>query len=138
MDNILWVLFRPAYKLFIPHSSIPSFSIGVTTFLDRYENCLKPLIRKLVVIFPDCQIIVIANGHVLQEKQKTYLRKIEKFCNSFTNIELITHHQPRGLSHLWNQIVQHSQFNGILLLNDDIKIKMNFTEFIRTSGILNK
>lgn len=138
MDSCLWLIARPTNKQFNPHCSLSSLSFGVTTFMNRYEDCFKPLIRKLALIFPECQIIVIANGHVKQSKQQIYLKRITEFCNSFNNIELITYLEPRGLSHLWNQIVQCSKNQKILILNDDIKISMNFRRFITEYGITGK
>ena len=81
-------------------------------------------------MFPECRIIVIANGHVMKQEQQIYLKRIKEFCNSFNNIELITYSEPKGLSHLWNRIVKCSKNQKILILNDDLRIRRNFKKSI--------
>lgn len=135
LEDITWLFFR----LLLKKIKVPSkneFTIGISTFMDRYKTCLKPLLKKVSVLFPRCQIIIIANGHVKGNQQIIYLNKIEKFCKEFSNVKLISFHKPRGLSYLWNQIIENSEYNKILILNDDIKIKMNFPKFVYSSGIL--
>ena len=92
----------------------------------------------MAFLFPECQIIVVANGNVLKEKQQIYLSEIRKFCSLFSNVELIEHSVPMGLSHLWNQIMFKSANRKVLMLNDDLKIRMDFRAFIVKGGILNE
>jgi hypothetical protein len=134
-EDISWFFFKRILEnpKYVKNNS---FTIGITTFMDRFENCLKPLVKKVSILFPHCQIIIIANGHVKSSQQSIYLEKIVRFCKSFNNIELFTFQEPRGLSHLWNHIIKSSQHSKILMLNDDIKIKMKFAKFIDTDGIL--
>ncbi len=114
------------------------FTIAITTFLDRYENSLKPLITKLAVLFPNEDIIIAVNGHVKKDDQLKYLEDITQYCNQFKNVTLIKFIEPKGLSFIWNRIIEKSNTNKILLLNDDVNISPNFAKFIKTSGILNK
>jgi hypothetical protein len=39
------------------------YSIGITTYMDRYETLFKPFLLQLIKIFPDTEIVVTANGH---------------------------------------------------------------------------
>ena len=123
-----------------PEHSVPeiTLTIGITTFLNRYDHYFKPLLIKMAFLFPECQIIVVANGNVLKEKQQVYLSEIRKFCSLFSNVELIEHSVPVGLSHLWNQIMFKSANRKVLMLNDDLKIRMDFRAFIVKGGILNE
>jgi len=123
---------RPDY---VPEITL---TIGITTFLNRYDRCFKPLLTKMAFLFPDCQIIVAANGNVLKEKQQIYLSEMRKFCSSFINVELIEYSDPMGLSHLWNQIIIRSANRQVLMLNDDLQIRMDFRTFIVKGGILNE
>jgi len=135
VEGITWFFL----KSFVIKTNIickKEFTIGITTFMNRFENCLKPLLKKISVLFPKCQIIVIANGHVKHNEQIKYLNKINKFCDRFANVKLISYHEPKGLSHLWNQIIKNSKYDKILILNDDLKIKMKFTQFVEYKGIL--
>jgi hypothetical protein len=135
-NSILWVVAGTFPRSSGRHDSDLSLTIGITTFLNRYERYFKPLVRKLVILFPGCRIIVIANGNVMREEQKSYLAAINDFCNRFTDIELTGYENPAGLSHLWNRIMLDSGHQKVLILNDDLKIKPGFRKFIEHSGIL--
>ena len=110
--------------------------IGITTFMDRYDNCLKPLVEKLAVLFPNIQIIIVANGHVKQHENLEYLIKIKLFCDKFKNVELISYKEPMGLSFIWNRIIKQANAKKVLLLNDDVNVKRSFPKWISKSEIL--
>ena len=112
------------------------YTICITTFLLRYEAYFKPLIKKIAYLFGDQEIIVLVNGHYDEAEQKQYLRNIEKYLRSFSNVKLITYLEPRGLSHLWNTGIQQSNNDGVFILNDDIDISLYFRQEIEKSGIL--
>lgn len=114
---------------------ITPFTIGITTFMDRFETCLKPLLAKVSVLFPECQVLVVANGHVRTEEQKKYITDLEAFCKRFSNVTSFTFPNPRGLSFLWNTIIRKADFPAILILNDDLRIKRKFRNFISGSAI---
>lgn len=138
LDSIRWRYYR-----FFPSRAgkikreIPA-AIGITTFLNRFEDHFKPLVEKLSFLFPGVRIIVTANGSVLREEQQAYLERLREFCSHFKNIELITYDEPRGLSHLWNRIMQQAGEESVLMLNDDLRLKTWFARFLYSSGILNE
>ena len=136
-DTFLWGFYRlfPATARSIK-SDLP-VAIGITTFLNRFELFFKPLVRKLVFLFPGCRIIVAANGSVLREEQQNYLHELREFCGIYSNVELIAYDDPRGLSHLWNRIMGAAGNEKVLILNDDLNLKTGFGRFLRDSGILN-
>ncbi len=134
-EDIAWI-FRKAYFKRLNVTDKNRITIGITTFMDRFETCLKPLLSKMSILFPECQIIVTANGHIKQKEQSYYLSKINTYCKIFNNVKLITFNEPRGLSHLWNTIIKQSNFSNLLILNDDLKVKAALHEFILHSGIL--
>ena len=138
LDDALWIIAKPIVRTFLEKKPDLHITIGVTTFMDRYDNCLKPLIKKLSALFPGYQIIVVANGHVKQKKQAQYLHWIREFCKRFPSVEVIPFMDPRGLSHLWNVIMTSAISPKVFLLNDDVQIKMSFSHFIRHSGILDQ
>lgn len=111
-------------------------TFGVTTFLNRFEFHFMPLIERLVFLFPESRIIVTANGSVLKAEQQEYLIRLREFCRRFKNIELITFEEPRGLSHLWNRIMQQAGDDSVVMLNDDLRLKTWFGRFLEGSGIL--
>jgi len=137
-DSCYWEFCRFLRKQPDHNASEIALTIGITTFLNRYDYCFKPLLIKTAFLFPECQIIVAANGNVLKEKQQIYLSEIRKFCNLFSNVELIEYSDPMGLSHLWNLIIFRAANRKVLMLNDDLKIRVGFRKFILESGIVNE
>lgn len=133
VENTVWAMSRHFPKAETPLDN--KFTIGITTFMDRFETCLKPLLAKLSILFTDCQIIVMANGHVRKQEQTEYISEIEKYCSKFSNVQLITFCEPMGLSYLWNTLIKNSNSLSVLILNDDIRIKSRFRSFISGSGI---
>jgi hypothetical protein len=128
IDFIKWkIVFKTGY---FKKRKINSLSIGVATFMNRYDNCLVPLILKLSKLFPDCEIIIIANGHILKKEQEVYLKKISLFSTNFENVKLFKHNKPKGLSEIWNQIIRVSSNEDVLILNDDVDIKIEFIDSI--------
>lgn len=138
LDSLRWRYFRSfpsrAVKIKV---EIPA-AIGITTFLNRFEDHFKPLVEKLSFLFPGARVIVAANGSVLRDEQQAYLERLREFCSHFSNIELITYDEPRGLSHLWNRIMQQAGDAGVLMLNDDLRLKTWFGRFVFSSGILKR
>lgn len=111
------------------------FTIGITTFMDRYSIFLD-LLKRLVYSFPGNEIVIAVNGHHRYELQKEYLRNIEIFCKQFSNVKTITFKEPQGLSKLWNQIIINSSGNKVFLFNDDVLFKRDIRTKIFESGIL--
>jgi len=135
-DSFLWT-FR--FVLPVPnggHATKPKLSIGITTFLNRFETSFKPLVSKLVFLFPDTPVIVAANGSTQRNEQLEYLSELREFCGQYRNLVLIAYEEPRGLSHLWNRIMREAGSNPVLMLNDDLRIKTGFRKFICHAGIL--
>ena len=133
IEDFTWSFKRLFFKPGMPFTN--SFSIGITTFMDRFETCLKPLLAKASILFADCQIIVVANGHVKKHEQAEYISEIEKYCSKFNNVQLVTFREPTGLSFLWNTVIKNSDSSSVLILNDDIRIKERVRSFISGSGI---
>lgn len=106
------------------------FSIGIVTYIARYEKFFEPLIQKLAVLLPEVEIVVMVNGYYDQELQQQYLQKITALLDRFENVKYVTHTAPQGLSTLWNRIVIHSSEQNVFIMNDDICISPGFREQI--------
>ena len=133
--KVLWAIDFLKWKIlfktrFLKERKINSLSIGITTFMNRYDDCLAPLVSKLSKLFPDCEIIIVANGHVLKKEQEAYLKKISLFSSKFKNVKLFKLNEPMGLSHIWNQIMRVSSNEDVLILNDDVDVKIEFSSSI--------
>ncbi|MBE0675751.1 MAG: glycosyltransferase family 2 protein [Bacteroidales bacterium] len=103
--------------------------------MDRFDTCLKLLLPKVSVLFPECQVLVVANGHVRTEEQKKYIKDLEEFCTGFGNVSTVTFIDPRGLSFLWNTIIRKADHQAIMILNDDLRIRRKFRNFISSTAI---
>jgi len=114
-----------------------NYTLGITTYKERFDSYLKPLILHLNHLFPDTQMVVAVNGFHNQEEQKIYLEKIHHFLTPFKNITFFTYNEPQGLCKLWNQIILKANSPKVFLLNDDISIYKAFRKEIETTGILN-
>ncbi len=115
-----WIILR-RLGVILPKES-PSFSICITTFLLRYENLFRPALSKLALLFPDQEIIVLANGHHDTEAQRAYLKSLRAFLEAYPNVRLLDFMEPRGLSYLWNLGIRESTNEGVFVLNDDIDL----------------
>lgn len=118
-------------------SSHKNYTIGITTYKERFDTYLHPLILHLNHLFPDTQIVVAINGFHNQQEQKIYLNKITDFLTPFKNISFFTYEEPQGLCKLWNQIILKANSPKVFLLNDDISINKSFRKEIENTGILN-
>jgi hypothetical protein len=113
-----------------------TFTLGITTYKERYESYLKPLVKKLVYLFPETPIIIAVNGYHNQTEQEKYLLQISNWVKDFKNVSLITYKAPQGLCTLWNQILIKSISRKVFLMNEDIDISLNFKRDLMECGIL--
>lgn len=135
MQNIMFTILEKISKN-LPNKLTSAYSIGVTTFLNRYDNYFKSLLTKLVYLFPDKEIIVAVNGHVKKAEQIKYLEKITNYTKKFNNVFLIKYVEPQGLSKLWNEIIKKSDSKKVLMLNDDLKLSPSFRSAFESSNII--
>lgn len=104
------------------------YSIGVVTYHARFDEYFKPLIKNLVRIFPDHEIICVMNGHPEQTLQIGYLDKVTSFMSQFQNVRYLAQASFQPLSRSWNQLVALSHTEKILILSDDIFVGDLFRE----------
>ena len=113
-----------------------SFSIGITTYINRFESYFKPLIKQLHYCFPDTQLVVLLNGHYELEEQHLYIKKAKAFLDQYPNVKLVTFERPQSLSKLWNLCVINADAEKVLMLNDDLKLSPWFAKAFHASKIL--
>ncbi len=130
LEAPIWLFATPVIRRLLRASPPVGVTLGITTFKDRYDSCLKGLLPKIVTLFPLDQIIVIANGHYQKKEQEAYIRKLNDFCGRYTNVEVVSYVDPRGLSFLWNNIIRKAVSDQIYIFNDDIDLKYSFRNFI--------
>ncbi len=103
------------------------FSIGVVTYINRFETYFKPLVRQLDLLFPGVQKNYVLNGYYDQAKQQDYLEQAKAFLKSTSADNIITFNEHHGLTHCWNQLLISSRATKVLILNDDLIINRLFS-----------
>jgi len=103
-----------------------NYSIGVVTYVSRYKEYFIPLIKQLISVFPDKEIICAINGHPDTSLQAEYLKNVIAFLSQFPNVKYITYEAHQSLSKCFNRLILMSFSPAILILNDDIKVNLLF------------
>ncbi|MFM9046454.1 MAG: hypothetical protein ACKOOH_02120, partial [Cyanobium sp.] len=100
------------------------FAIGITTYIERYDNYFKPLYRSLSRYFPEVKITVSVNGHPNTKDQQNYLLRLQKeLCSTApAHHRFILRDQAAGLTTMWNEMLDLSLPLPVLILNDDLRI----------------
>ena len=100
------------------------FVIGITTYIERYDDYFKPLYRSLSVLFPEVPIVVTVNGFPDQQKQYDYLSRLQaELCDGApSHHTFVLHDRPRGLTTLWNEMLQVTNDRPLWILNDDLRV----------------
>ena len=101
------------------------YSIGIVTYVKRYEKYFTKLIKQIKLLRPDVEIIVCVNGEHEQKFDQGYRSEILRFLSNYNNIYPSFYPNFRSLSKLWNCCLINSSNDNVLLLNDDISI-INF------------
>jgi hypothetical protein len=74
-----------------------SFSIGIVTYIRRYDAYFKPLIKQLDELFPNVEKTVVVNGFYDQEAQAKYLKDVTEFLKSTTVTNLVKYQENQRL-----------------------------------------
>jgi hypothetical protein len=101
-------------------------SIGIVTYLERFEKYFKPLMRQLYLLFPDYDINVFVNGHYNTLKQVRYLKEITAFLRSYPNTRYLTNIKHQSLARGWNWLILMARYDKVLILNDDVSFNWGF------------
>lgn len=106
--------------------NISEYAIGVVTYVARFEEFFIPLIKRLVEVFPDKEIICVINGHHDTSLQIDYLKRVTVFLNQFPNVHYITHEKHQPLAKCFNWLALMAFAPRILILNDDVSLNLLF------------
>ena len=105
-----------------PMDNVPMLSIGITTFVHRFEDYFIPLISKIREFDQETEIVVAINGEHQQPFDEAFRGKILHFLADHPRVFPIVFPEFRGVSKLWNSIITHASHEFILMLGDDIMI----------------
>ncbi len=100
-----------------------AYSVGIVTYVKRYEKYFKPLIKQIKFLKPDIEIIVCINGEHQKGFNEEYRSEILRFLSNYNNIYPSFYPNFRSLSKLWNTCLINSTNKSVLLLNDDLSIE---------------
>jgi len=111
------------------NKGISNYSICIVTYYKRFDKNLKPLIKQLISLYPGCEIIVGVNGYHNQTIQNKFLTRFKKFISNY-NITWFSYDTGQSISKMWNQCIQRSSNQWMLVLNDDILLAKSFRKAI--------
>ncbi len=107
-------------------------TIIVSTYHERFDTCLKRIVKQLAILFHGTRIIVVANGCKDGVKQAEYLSRLETYLAELPCAKLIKHNEPVGLSQMWNEAIEQSNTHNLLILNDDLVLEDGFEKEVKS------
>lgn len=102
------------------------YSIGVVTYIRRFEQYFVPLVGRLEAIFPGVEKNFVLNGFYNKQEQQAYLVKAQEFLSKYSPHSVVAYESHHGLSHCWNQLIINSTTEKVLIMNDDVVINKLF------------
>ncbi|MBL8030461.1 MAG: glycosyltransferase family 2 protein [Candidatus Doudnabacteria bacterium] len=105
------------------------YSIGVVTYIKRFDTYFVPLVKQLEKVFPKVEKNYILNGYYDEGLQKEYLQKATEFLKTIKANAVVTHLSHQPLARCWNQLILVSKAEKVLILNDDLEIYWPFKWF---------
>jgi hypothetical protein len=102
------------------------YSIGITTYIKRFDQYFKPLLSSIKSIRPDVEVIVTVNGEHNQPFDSNYRKNMLNYVAEQNNCFPIIYPTFRSLSKLWNDCLVNSSNHHVLILNDDLTVTSDF------------
>ena len=105
------------------------YSIVITTFDQRFEPFLAPLIQSIKTLRPEVEILVMVNGPAKGEFDREYRANILQFLSSQQNCFPTLFPNFQALAKLWNRGALTATNERALILNDDLSIESCSPDF---------
>jgi hypothetical protein len=102
------------------------YSIVITTFEERFDAYLKPLLLQIKKVNRDIEIIVTVNGPYNREFEEIYRRDVLMFMSGIPKCFPIIFTNFQSLAKMWNRGILNSTCNKVLVLNDDLILGNSF------------
>ncbi len=102
------------------------YSIGVVTYVKRFETYFKPLVASLEKYFPNVEKNYVLNGFYDQAIQAEYLNNAKQFLKGTSASNVIAYNESQPLARCFNQLILHSTGKKVLILNDDLLVRFLF------------
>lgn len=106
------------------------FSMGVVTYISRFEEYFKPLVKQLDAYFPNVEKNYLLNGFYDQDRQKKYLEQALSFLSSTQAHSVTYYNEHQSLAKCWNQLIIRSGPQKIVVMNDDLRIDWRYRWFL--------
>ena len=98
------------------------FTIGIVTYIERFDKWFKPLLTKIKDQRPDVEVIVCVNGEHNKDFDEEYRKEMLVFLSKFSNVYPMFFTSHRSLSKLWNNLLINSTNDILVRLDDDLTI----------------
>lgn len=98
------------------------YSVVITTFDQRFEPFLKPLVTQICLQRPELEIIVMINGRCKAPFNHNYRRQVLGFLAEQPNCYPTIFPSFQSLAKMWNRGILNASHDRVLVLNDDLKI----------------
>ena len=98
------------------------FTIGIVTYIERFDKWFKPLLTKIKDQRPDVEVIVCINGEHNKDFDEEYRKEMLVFLSKFSNVYPMFFTSHRSLSKLWNNLLINSTNDILVRLDDDLTI----------------
>lgn len=136
-DSLAWHIPQAIRDLVIgtPREKL-GITVVVSTYIERFDTCFKPMIVKLTQLFPSEQILVVANGHYDTVRQLPYLKDLRSFCSQYPIIDLFDFLEPVSISKMSNTSILQTKYPITFSLNEDLRVSILLRRFLKESGIL--
>ena len=109
--------------------NIQPYSIVITTFDQRFEPFLVPLIESIKTLRPEVEILVMVNGPAMGSFEAAYRAKLLQFLSTQENCFPTIFPNFQALAKLWNRGALTATNNRVLVLNDDLSIESSSPDF---------
>lgn len=105
---------------------IPSYSITIQTYVYRFEPYFKPLLAEVHRQRPDVEKVVFVNGQHKEKFHEDYRKSMMQYASEFQNTFLLMSPIVRGCAFMWNNCINYSSGEYVLVISDDVIIYDGF------------
>lgn len=98
------------------------YSVVITTFDKRFQDCLKPLLTMIKAQRPDLEVIVMVNGRAKSTFNELFRKELLEFLSTMPNCFPTIFTNFQALAKMWNRGILTASEEQVLVLNDDLTI----------------
>ena len=107
-------------------NNTPSYSIGIQTYVYRFDSYFKPLLARVHRQRPNVEKVVFVNGQHKEPFSEQYRKDMMQYASNFQNTFLVMSPIFRGCSFMWNTSINYTSNHYTLILSDDVIVLDGF------------